>query len=365
VAGGPSVTGVTSSDRFRSLFPALGEMVWLDTPACAPGATPVTEALVDAVVRWRDGRLAAAEWEEDAPDAREAFAAWQGVPTDQVATVGSVTEATATVAASLPSAGSVVVPDDEFRSTLFPWPAAGLPVTRVPTGPRGRTEALLAAIDETTALVAVSQVLSSDGERVDLARLRAACDEVGARLFVDATQSLGVLPVGVETDYLAVHGYKWMLCPRGAAWLVTRHHEELRPLLPGWKSAADGGYFGGQLDLAPGAARSDTSPAWLAWTGALAALPLLAGLPAAAVEAHCLGLAAAFRSGAAAAGAEPLGAGLPSHIVTVRLPEPRPVRARLRARRVRALLHNDRLRVGFHYFNSPADVDAVLGALTA
>jgi selenocysteine lyase/cysteine desulfurase len=359
---------VTSSDRFRSLFPALCDLVWLDTPACAPGAAPVTDALLEAVVRWRDGRLDAAEWEEAAPDAREAFAAWQGVPAAQVATMGSVAEATATVAASLPSAGSVVVPDDEFRSTLFPWLAAGLaaglPVTRVPTGPAGRTEALLAAVDETTALVAVSQVLSSDGERVDLGRLRAACDEVGARLFVDATQSLGVLPIGVEADYLAVHGYKWMLCPRGAAWLVTRHHEELRPLLPGWKSAADGGYFGGQLDLAPGAARSDTSPAWLAWTGAVAALPLLAGLPAAAVEAHCLGLAAAFRSGAAAAGAEPLGAGLPSHIVTVRLPQPRPVRARLRERRVRALLHNDRLRVGFHYFNNSADVDAVLAALT-
>jgi selenocysteine lyase/cysteine desulfurase len=325
---------------------------------------PVTDALVEAVDRWRDGALDAAAWEDAAPAAREAFAAWQGVPAEQVALLGSVAEAAATVAASLPAAGNVVVPDEEFRSNLFPWVAAGLPVTRVPTGPVGRTEALLAAIDETTALVAVSQVLSSDGERVDLARLRAACDAVGARLFVDATQSLGVLPVGAAADYLAVHGYKWMLCPRGAAWLVTRHHEELRPLLPGWKSAADGGYFGGQLDLAPGAARCDTSPAWLAWTGALAALPLLARLPAHAVEAHCLGLAAAFRSGAAAAGAEPLGAGLRSHIVTVRLPEPRPVRARLRDRRVRALLHNDRLRVGFHYFNSTADVDAVLAALS-
>ena len=60
---------------------------------------------------------------------------------------------------------------------------------------RGTSEASTArsAIDEATALVAVSEVLSIDGERVDLARLRAATDAVGARLFVDLTQSLGVL----------------------------------------------------------------------------------------------------------------------------------------------------------------------------
>src|SRR5215469_8188277 len=107
---------------------------------------------------------------------------------------------------------------------------------------RGTSEASTArsAIDEATALVAVSEVLSIDGERVDLARLRAATDTVGARLFVDLTQSLGVLHpdlAAVRPDYLAVHGYKWLLCPRGAAWLVTPHHNELHPLMP---NCADG-----------------------------------------------------------------------------------------------------------------------------
>lgn len=71
---------------------------------------------------------------------------------------------------------------------------------------------LLAAIDERTALIAVSQVLSADGEPADLVRLRAAADAVGAvgaQVFADVTPSLGVLGTDLAAsrpDHLAVHG---------------------------------------------------------------------------------------------------------------------------------------------------------------
>jgi selenocysteine lyase/cysteine desulfurase len=111
--------------------------------------------------------------------------------------MGSVAEAAATVAASLPGQGGVIVAGDgEFRSNLLPWlalEARGYRVIRVPAEGASRTESLLAAIDERTVLIAVSHVLSTDGERVDLVRLRAAADAVGARIFADVTQSLGVL----------------------------------------------------------------------------------------------------------------------------------------------------------------------------
>jgi selenocysteine lyase/cysteine desulfurase len=195
------------------------------------------------------------------------LARYLGVPEAHVALMGSAAEAAATVAASLPGrGGSVVVGDSEFRSNLFPWlalEARGYRIVRVPVGGAGRTGSLLAAIDEQTVLIAVSHVLSADGERTDLGRLRAAADSVGARIFADDMQSLGVLSVGLAAslpDYLAVHGYKWLLCPRGAAWLVTRHYGELRPLMPSWKSAADGGYFGGSLRLAAGAPAATHHP---------------------------------------------------------------------------------------------------------
>jgi selenocysteine lyase/cysteine desulfurase len=133
--------------------------------------------------------------------------------------------------------------------------------------------------------------------------------------------------------------------------------------MPGWNSAADSGYFGGTLRLAAGAARCDTSPAWLSWIGAEAAIALLSALPASAVERHCLDLAATFRHGALEAGAMPVGTGQASHIAVVRVRDPDTVSARLRAAGVRARLLGDRLRVGFHYFNNHEDVAAALGAL--
>jgi selenocysteine lyase/cysteine desulfurase len=356
---------------FRALFPALAGQVWLDTPATPPGAIPVTSALTKAISAWQDGTLGSDEWGAEIPAARSQFARYLGVPAGHVALMGSVAEAATTVAMSLPERnGTIVVGDEEFRSNLFPWlalRARGYRVLRPTTGPDGRTESLLAAIDDSTVLVAVSDVLSRDGERTDLVRLRAATCAAGARLFVDATQSLGVLrprPAEVQPDYLAVHGYKWLLCPRGAAWLVTQHSEELRPLLPSWTTTADRGYFGGWPLPAPGAAGCDTPPAWLSWIGARAAIDLMSELPQAAVERHCLALADAFRERARAAGAIPAGAGRPSHIVAVRVTDPDAVRRRLASMRVRARILGDRLRVGFHYFNDVNDVTAALRVLT-
>jgi selenocysteine lyase/cysteine desulfurase len=207
------------------------------------------------------------------------FATYLGVPASTVALMSSFVEAAATVAAGL-TPGRIVVGDQEYRNNLFPWVArrgAEHEVVRVGSAGGGvRTEDLIAAITPQTVLVTVSEVLSHDGVRADLPSLRAATDKVGARLFVDATQSLGVLRFDwptIRPDYLAVHGYKWLLCPRGAAWLVAREDRvgELRPLLPSWKSTDDQQFFGGELRHSPGAARCDTPTAWFSWVGARSA----------------------------------------------------------------------------------------------
>ena len=108
--------------------------------------------------------------------------------------------------------------------------------------------------------------------------------------------------------------------------------------------------------MSASASRCDTSPAWLSWIGARAAIALIAQLPATDVEQHCLTLADAFREESRSAGAVPAGAGLPSHIVAVQVPDPQAVRAHLQSGRVHAQVLGDRLRVGFHYFNNQDDV---------
>ncbi|QUQ68858.1 class V aminotransferase [Kutzneria sp. CA-103260] len=353
--------------RFRALFPALRSSIWLDTPGSPPAARPVTAALRDVLDDWDSGSFSWINWDGAADRARTRFASYLGVDAGQVAAVGSVAEAAATVARSVPP-GRVVVPEQEFRSASFPWYERHEVVTVAPRDGVTRTEDLIDALDERCRMLVVSAITSRDGQRLDLAALRAASDAVGAQMFIDLTQSLGVLAVDDDTmraDYLAVHGYKWMLAPRGAAWLVARTDRcaGLRPLAANWHSTTRPlGYFGGPPDLAPDASRCDASPAWFAWLGAVAALDLLRTLPAARVQRHCVDLAQELVRGAAEFGMHPL-ATTASHIVVFPTRTPDRIAAELVAAGVRATVSADRVRFGVHYFNEASDIDSVLAAL--
>jgi selenocysteine lyase/cysteine desulfurase len=360
---------------FRALFPALQRTIWLDTPAAPPAATPVVDALAGALEQWRTGQFSPSDWEQEALECRMLFARYAGVPGSTVALMSSVAEAAATVAACLPS-GDIVVGDQEYRSNLLPWLAVGASdraravIRAARRGVGERTDDLIAAITPNTALVAVTDVLSLDGARIDLAAIREASDAVGAQLFVDATQSLGVLRhdlAKIRPDYLAVHGYKWLLCPRGAAFLMVceDRQDTLRPLLANRRSVDEDEYFGGTLRLLGSAARCDTSLAWLPWLGARAALELDLKLSPEAVERHCLGLAQSFRDGAIDAGVQPVSHGAPSHIVCLELQDAAAVLAALKAADIRAVTLGSRLRVGFHYFNDANDVAAALEVISS
>jgi selenocysteine lyase/cysteine desulfurase len=356
--------------EFRALFPALRDSVWLDTPGAPPGAWPVTGALGAALEAWSTGEFAWADWDAAAARTREPFARLVGAETTGVAAVGSLAEAAATVAASLPP-GRVVVAAEDFRSNRYPWHARHEVVAVPPRDGAARVEDLVAALDERTSLLTVSEVTTRDGHRLDLPALRAATDRVGARLFVNLTQSLGALYFDAEAvrpDYLAVHGYKWLLCPRGAAWLVARPDRvgELKPLAPNWHSGpAPYELFGGPVKLAPGAARCDASPAWFSWVGASAALPVFLSLDRVAVEKHCLHLAGQLSEEAARLGFPPVAEVNPSPIVVLRAEHAERVINALRTRGVRATALGDRIRFGVHFFNNEADIDATLRALRA
>ncbi len=364
------MTGLDAAS-FRRLFPALAEQVWLDTPGSPPAATPVVAALTDTLQSWSSGDFSWLDWDQVPQEARRLFARFVDVDPVQVTNLGSVAEAAALVAASLPP-GRIVVPDDEFRSNLLPWlQRSDHDVVRVPSREGvARTEDLVAACTPGTVLLAVSEVLSSTGVRADLPALRAATDAVGARLFVDATQALGVLDPreALMADHVAVHGYKWMLCPRGAAWMVTRKDRlaDLRPIVPSWRSGPPPhSYFGGVTPHERTGADTDSSPAWFSWIGAVAALDLLNRTDARATEAHAVGLAQDFVAGARAIGLEPVSPGRPSHIAAVRITDRARVTAALSDARIKATVSDERIRVGFHYFNAPSDVERVLAALAS
>jgi len=89
--------------------------------------------------------------------------------------------------------------------------------------------------------------------------------EVLSSLFIDATQSLGVLPLDVrdvQPDYLVAATYKWLLGPYGMGFLyVAPHRQSGRPIEEHWSTRSGSEDFARLVDYRdeyqPGARRFD------------------------------------------------------------------------------------------------------------
>jgi selenocysteine lyase/cysteine desulfurase len=322
--------------------------IYLDNPSIGVPPRHVVDAVSAALSGWGEARGRAPGFDEAVATARAAFADLAGVASPSVTIGSAVSGLVGLIAGALPPGQRVVAAEREFTSVTFPFAAAGHDVVEVP----------LEALPEHAGgadVVAVSVVASADGALVDLAALRAA---VGPDTLVvlDATQSLGWLPADLAwADAVTAAGYKWLLSPRGVAWMALsdRLSERLRPVQSGWYAGGWGAVYGMPLRLHPDARRFDLSPAWLAHVGAAVALPWLASLDRDAVRAHDVGLANRVRAGLDLPPGE-------SAILSLRRDG---AADRLAAAGITASVRDGAARLGFHLHNTDADADAVLEAL--
>jgi selenocysteine lyase/cysteine desulfurase len=328
---------------------------WLNTASYGLPPQPAWEALQSALADWRVGATSWEGWDEATGAARAGFARLVGVPSADVAVGSQVSQLLVPVAAAVADGARVVVPEIEFTSNLFPWLVHGdrLSVLTVPAGRLAETVA--AGCD----VVAFSLVQSATGEVADYSGIVAAARGVGALVVVDASQACGWLPFDAAlADVVVVAAYKWLMSPRGTAfaYLDPRVREGLRPLAAGWYAAADvrGGYYGPPLRLAEDARRFDVSPAWFSWVGAAPALAVVEQIGVAAIRRHNVALANRFRTGLG----RPPG---DSAIATVDAPD---AEAKLASAGIRAAVRAGRMRASFHIYNTEADVDLALNALT-
>ena len=312
-----------------------------------------------------------------------------GAP-EQVALVPAVSYGMATVAKNLDVAAgqTLVVVADQFPSHVYPWrrlaAEAGATVRTVAApaslGTPGRgadwNAALLEAIDGDAALVAVPNVHWADGTVFDLEAVGARCREAGAALVVDATQSLGALPLSVAAvrpDALVAAGYKWLLGPygMGALWLGERFREG-RPLEENWIGRAGSERFSGLTDYedayAPGAVRFDvgerSNPILLPMLAAGLEQILAWGVDE--VQATCRARADRITEGARALGYGAEDGARAGHLFGLAPPpgaDVEAIRQALDERNVSVSVRGGALRVSPHVYNGAADADALLAAL--
>ncbi|WP_328503713.1 aminotransferase class V-fold PLP-dependent enzyme [Streptomyces sp. NBC_00457] len=297
----------------------------------------------------------------DVEAARASFARLTRVPGRRVAAGASVAVYTGLIAASLPAGAEVLTAEADFSSTVTPFHIRGdLKVRTVPL------ERIADSVRPGTALVAVSAAQSADGRIADLPAIRAAAHEHGARTYIDASQATGWLDLDAnDYDFVSSVAFKWLVCPRGVAFLVVPEDlGGLAPVFAGWVAGEEpwDSCYGPVEELAHSARRFDESPALFAYAGARHSLALLEEIGVDAVRAHDLALADRFRTGLAALGHEPVPAP-GSAIVSVpglgrRQPE-------LSSAGIEVSNRAGNLRAAFHLYNTTTDVDRLLEALSS
>ncbi len=330
---------------------------YLNTAAIGLPPLAVTQTLLDAIARWSRGELGAFDADPYVARARALFARLVNVPADRVAIDGTVSSLVGLVANAVPKGGEVLCAQEDFASLLFPFlrreQAGEVRVKLVPLAE------LVDAIGAGTALVAVSAVQSADGRVFDRNGLLQACRHFKVPSLIDATQAVGWLPFAAsEFDYVAVNTYKWLLAPRGCAFLYVRDPDTLQPNSPGWYAGEDmrASMYGPPLRLAASARRFDTSPAWLPWMGCAAALELATSLDTESVYRHNVELAALFLERAG------LPRQQPSAIVSLR--GTHSVEA-LRAANIAASSRGGATRLSFHFYNTEAQALAAADVVRA
>ena len=234
---------------WRTRFPSVESVLHFASHTLGAMPAEAADALAEYADTW--SRRGIRAWEER----------WMGVPGEVAGSVeqllgarsGSislhpnVTSAQAVVLSCLEfraPRNRVVCTDEDFPSVLYLYEGLarrGAEIVRVPARAGRRIEEadLIAAIDERTAIVAVSHVLFRTSQLLDLAPVFAHARRVGALSMADAYQSVGIVDVDVQVmapDFLTGGGIKWLCGGPGTGYLYVAPaiHTQLSPAFTGW-----------------------------------------------------------------------------------------------------------------------------------
>jgi selenocysteine lyase/cysteine desulfurase len=349
----PVATRLTIAEAQAEFDP---DVVFLNTATLGLPPRRTLEAVRDALQLWASGRADAVAYDLPLARARNTYAGLVGVEPDLVAVGGQVSVFSGLIAASLADNAEVLTASGDFTSVVFPFHVQafrGVTVREVPL------DELVSSITEHTSLVAVSAVQSADGRVADIDGLVNACAATGTRIMLDLTQANGWLPVDAKRcAYTVCGGYKWLLNPRGTAFMTVQRDllDDITPHNAVWYAGGDrwNSIYGAPLRLSTDARRFDVSPAWFSWVGAATSLGLLSEVGLDALHAHDVGLANRFRAGVGLA---------PSNSAIVSTLADTEVASLMRAANIVGVTRAGRLRLSFHVSTSEQDVDTAIEVL--
>ncbi len=367
---------------WRREFPITRDLVYLNNCSLTPLPIRGRAAIDRFTGEWTDlgGRAWYDHWVGEYEALRTDLARVLGATVDEIAIEPNVSAGLVGIASTFDYAKrpKVIVSDLDFPTDGHAFLAvaprgAQVEFVRSPDRVRVPLELFERAIDERTAAVCTGHVYFTTGWIQDVKALAEICHRKGARLVVDAYQSIGAFPFDVHAagvDYLVGGTLKWLMGGPGIAFLYARRDvaDAARPSAVGWWGVADPFAFDVEhLDPGKGARRFEYgTPAVAAIYAARAGIGLLDEISIPTVRERHMLLSQRLVDGARAQGWTvrcPLEARERTAIVTLAHPEPQAAVDALRAQGVITDSRPGLIRLSPHYFNTPGEIDRALEAL--
>ncbi|MCH8813755.1 MAG: aminotransferase class V-fold PLP-dependent enzyme [Chloroflexi bacterium] len=301
---------------------------------------------------------------------------------DDIAVGASATELLASLAWALAPGpeSNIVGVDVTFPSTIYPWSRVARSTgsqVRFARATDGyvRLDDLIALIDRNTAVVCISEVEYSTGQRYDVAALAEAAHKDGALLIVDASQSAGAIPIDVAAsgvDALVTASYKWLCGPFGVGVMYLAPHlqDKLDPGLVGFRSHKNiWDLDADRLEFSDTASRFEFSTmAYGCAVGLTASIDYLSRIDVGRIFDHNLLLADQLIAGLLERNAEilpPRNSSERTSIVAARIPgaDSTTIAEHLKSQQIIVSARRDAVRFSPHLYNNPGDVTKALDAL--
>lgn len=369
--------------EIRSLFPVTDKFIYFNHAAVSPLSTRVRDAmtwLVDDVTQ--NGSAHYFDWCDTYEKARHLAARLVNARAQEIAFMQNTSAALSAVANGIDwrQGDNIITTNVDFPANIYPWmrlaEERGIEV-KMAKEREGRIDAqeIISLIDRRTRIVSLSWVQFSSGFRADIATIGKFCREQGVIFMIDAIQGLGALQLDVvrdSVDAFAADAHKYLLGPEGIALLYVsdRILERVKPTVVGWMSVKDyENHLDYDLNYREGALRFECGTLNTAGVYGLgAALELFLEVGAETIEAHILALSDYLAAGLSARGYEVFGSrrsGETSAIVTCthRTQTPKNLYKLLQAKNILTAPRVGRLRISPHFYNTRAEIDALLAAL--
>ncbi|WP_135548151.1 aminotransferase class V-fold PLP-dependent enzyme [Paenibacillus cymbidii] len=232
----------------KSDFIGLEDAVWFYSGAETPPHVGCAGALNDYIASRALGPRGRERNAATERSCKRQIGEMIGAREEDIAILSNSSEIISMISLSLglEAGDNVVINTLEFPSGVLPWLALrerGVEVRVV----RDRdwevaVADIMSQVDARTRLVVTSHVSYISGARLDPQALYEQLQPTGALLLLDATQSLGVVPVRLaDADFIVCSSYKWLLSVHGYGLLAVnpRRVGDFRPCSAGWRSVSD------------------------------------------------------------------------------------------------------------------------------